>query len=77
MPVGKRESMDWRDCAKVFRDASRLSESEHGPLVADISQLGTPFLDKPHIGRCISPDYDLLDMTLQGYEIMVIVNKIA
>ena len=28
MPVGKRESTHWEGCAKVFRGASRLSESK-------------------------------------------------
>ena len=37
-------------CAKVFRGASRLSESEHGPLFTYISLLRTPLLSKPHIG---------------------------
>ena len=79
MPVGKRESIHWEGCAKVFRGASRLSESEHGPLVTDISLLRMPLLSKPHIGPCITPDYDLFEanMTLQGYEITVMVNKIA
>jgi hypothetical protein len=44
MPVGKRGSMHWGGCAKVFRGASRLSESEHGPLVTDISLLGHDYL---------------------------------
>ena len=70
MPVGKSESMHWEGCAKVFCGASRLSESERGPLVTDISLLQTSLLSKPHIGPCITPDYDLLEANMTYYEDM-------
>ena len=57
-------------CAKVFRGASRLLESEHGPLVTDISLLRTPLLSKPHIVPCITPDYDLLKANMTCYKDM-------
>ena len=53
MPVGKRKS--------ASGGLRRLSESEDGPLVTDISLLRTLLLSKPHIGPCITPDYDILE----------------
>ena len=70
MPVGKRESMHSEGCEKVFCGASRLLESEHGPLVKDISQLRTSLLSKPHIGPCVTPHYDLLEANMTYYKDM-------
>ena len=44
---------------KRISRAFRLSESGHGPLVIDISLARIRLLTKPHIGPCITPDYDL------------------
>ena len=78
MLIGKRESMHGGGAGlrkgisaiSQIRRASRLSESEHGPLVTDISLFGTPLLSKPHIGPCITPHYDLLEANMIYYEDM-------
>ena len=59
-----------KGCTKVFRGASRLSESEHGPLVTDVSLLRTPLSSKPHIGSCITQHYDLLEANMTYYKDM-------
>ena len=41
-----------------------LPESQHGPLVTDISLLRTQLLYKPHIAPCITPDYDHLEANM-------------
>ena len=70
MPAGKRKSMYWEGCAKVLCRASRHSDTEYGPLVKVISLLRTPLLSKPHIGPCITPDYDLLEANTTYYKDM-------
>ena len=59
-----------RAAQRYFAVLPDLSVSEHGPLVTDISLLRTPLLSKPHIGPCITPDYDLLEANMTYYKDM-------
>ena len=65
MPVGKRESMHQRDCAKVFRDASRLSESEH--LLRTSHCCGHHFLTYPYRSLYLTRLWSSWHDILQGY----------